>query len=95
MPDRARIHYNYGLFLQFLKRYKESETELKRALALDIINFYFIYALVDFYLKQNLLGKAMPYAELMFEKHPDQQVTIFKDLLKRILNRDNIVQGNR
>ena len=83
MPESARIHYNYGLLLQFLKRDSEAEVELYKALSLEPENMDFLYALADYYLKRSNYKKAREFAEIMIKLDPDQPVG--HDLLNIIL----------
>ena len=53
MPDAARVHYNYGILLQYLNRDKQAESEFKKALSIDPENMDFLYALFDFYYKRS------------------------------------------
>lgn len=74
MPDRARIHYNLGLLLQYLKRDSEAEAELSKAITLGPDNMDYLYALTEYYLKRGKLQEAKPIAEKMVARHPAMQV---------------------
>jgi tetratricopeptide (TPR) repeat protein len=71
MPDAARVHYNYGLLLQILKKDSEAEAELQKALDLDPENMDFLYALFDYYLKRSQYKKAKMIAETMVRVNPE------------------------
>lgn len=74
MPKRARIHYNLGLLLQYLRQDAEAETALLKALKLDTDNLDYLYALADHYIKRGRLQKAKGIAEQMVAKHPDRRI---------------------
>jgi tetratricopeptide (TPR) repeat protein len=74
MPERARVHYNLGLLLQYLRQDAEAEAALLKALKLDTDNMDYLYALADHYLKRGKLQKAKIIAEQMVAKHPDQRI---------------------
>jgi tetratricopeptide (TPR) repeat protein len=82
MPNRARIHYNLGLLLQFLKRDADAEAALIKALEIDSDNLDYLYALADFYLKKGRTQQAKDIAKQIVRKHPTQRVG--HDLLKLI-----------
>ncbi len=71
LPQRSRIHYNLGLLLQKLRRDTEAESALKRALALEVNNPDYLYALAVFYLERGDLEAARKTAEKLHTEHPD------------------------
>jgi tetratricopeptide (TPR) repeat protein len=85
MPQRARVHYNLGLLLQYLGRDREAEEELHMALAIEPDSLDFLYAAAEFYLKRDRLGEAKRMAETLIEKHPSNRLG--HDLLGFINNR--------
>jgi Tfp pilus assembly protein PilF len=87
MPDRARVHYNYGLLLQVLKRDREAEESLKRALSLDAGSLDFQYALADFYFKRGRYAQAEEMAAKMIAAHPSQRIG--HDLLEAARNQSS------
>ena len=82
MPERARVHYNLGLLQQYLNRQKAAEGSLKHAVRLEPGNLDFLYALADFFIKQERWQAAEQVARQMKEKHPD--VRIGHDILNYI-----------
>ena len=74
MPGRARVHYNLGLLLQYLRRDAEAEAALLKALKLEADNMDYLYALADHYMKRGKLEKAKIIAEQMVAKHPGQRI---------------------
>jgi tetratricopeptide (TPR) repeat protein len=82
MPQNSRVHYNLGLLLQQLKRDPEAEASLLKAHEKDRINFDYLYALTDFYVKRYKFEKAKYYAKQIVAQHPDQQLG--HDLLRLI-----------
>jgi tetratricopeptide (TPR) repeat protein len=74
MPDRSRVQYNYGLLLQVLRRDREAEDALKKALSLEPQDFDFLYALADFYIKRARFSLAEQVAEKMIAAHPSQRI---------------------
>ena len=73
LPGRSRIWYNLGLLQNQLGNRNQAERALLQAYALDVENFDFIYALVDFYLNGNELVKAREFADILKTKYPDNQ----------------------
>lgn len=73
MPGRARIFYNLGLIHQYLQNYPAAEKNLLTALQIEPENFDYLYALTDYCLKTNQLGKARSYAERMKQLHPSNR----------------------
>jgi len=85
LPDRARVHYNLGLLLQYLQKDAEAETALWKALKIEPNSIDYLYALADFYIKRGKLQAAKPIVEQMVAKHPSQPIG--HDLLN-FLNRE-------
>ncbi len=73
LPGRARIHYNLGLLLQFLKQDNAAEKSLIKALSLEPANFDFLFALADHYVKRNKLKNARLTARQMVQLFPDNK----------------------
>ena len=82
MPERARVHYNLGLLQQYLNRRQAAEASLTRAVRIEPGNLDFLYALADFFIKQERWQEAEHVARQMVEKHPD--VKTGHDLLNYI-----------
>jgi len=74
MPERARVHYNLGLLLQYLQKDEGAESALLKALELEADSMDYLYALADHYMKRGKLEKAKIIAEQMAAKHPDQRI---------------------
>ena len=70
VPERARIHYNYGLALQQLGRPREAEATLSRALQVDPADPEIVYAMGVLLAKQKQWKQALPYAEKLMELTP-------------------------
>jgi tetratricopeptide (TPR) repeat protein len=85
MPYDARVHYNYGLLLQYLQRVKESEQELKKAIDIEPGNMDFLYALFDFYFKRAEFVKAKEVADQMMMSSPGSPAV--KEILDMVLGR--------
>ncbi len=73
IPGRGRIFYNLGLLQQYLGRTKDAEESLLRAVEIEPDNFDFLYAMADFYIKNEDLTRARIYALQILEKHPENQ----------------------
>ena len=71
MPKRIRVRYNYALVLQHLGKRKKAEGELKKAYQLDKSAVIIVNALTIFYLQENKLREALPYAKRLVELAPD------------------------
>ena len=74
LPQRSRVHYNLGLLLQQLKRDAEAEAALLTALDIEPDNLDYLYALTDYYLKRQKFNQARQTAELMIQKHQNNQL---------------------
>ena len=74
MPERARVHYNLGLLRQYLNRNQAAEEALQHAVRLEPDNLDFLYALADFFIKQERWDAAESIAEEMVAKHPDVKI---------------------
>ncbi|MBW2640759.1 MAG: tetratricopeptide repeat protein, partial [Deltaproteobacteria bacterium] len=74
MPEHARVYYNLGLLLQYLKRDAEAEDALLTALKIEPDSMDYLYALGDFYLKRGKFQKAKGIALQMVAKHPDKPI---------------------
>jgi tetratricopeptide (TPR) repeat protein len=70
LPNRARVHYNLGLLLDFLHKDLEAQTALLRALELEPDNLDFLNALAQFYVKRGRYQEAKSIAEQMIAEHP-------------------------
>ena len=80
LPGRARIQYNLGLLLQYLKKDKEAEQLLLKAVLLDPGSFDFLFALADHYIKRNQPRNAALVADKMIELFPENKTGY--DILK-------------
>ena len=80
LPGRARIQYNLGLLLQYLKKDKKAEQLLLKAVSLDPGSFDFLFALADHYIKRNRPDNAALVADKMIELFPDNKTGY--DILK-------------
>jgi tetratricopeptide (TPR) repeat protein len=67
MSDRPRVHYNLGLILQSIHQFAEAERALQSAVSIEPGNALFVYALTDFYIKQERFADARKTAELLKE----------------------------
>jgi tetratricopeptide (TPR) repeat protein len=74
LPRQARMHYNLGLTLQFLGRVQPAEAALRKALDVELDNLDFLYALADHYIKRGDPQLALPLAEEMIAKHPQNRM---------------------
>ena len=74
MPDRGRVHYNYGLALQSTGRVSQAELALRRAVDIEPDNLDFLYALADHYVKRELWDRALTTADRMTATHPESQL---------------------
>jgi len=83
MPNRARVHYNLGLLLQYLGRLKEAETALLRTLEIEPDSMDFLHALADHYIKTRKFREAKAIAEQMISKHPSN--TLGPEMRKYII----------
>ena len=84
MPDVARVHYNYGILLQYLNRDTEAEIEFKKTLVIEPGNMDFLYALFDFYFKRSRIGEAKRIAEEMVRLNPE--LPAVRELLEMVSN---------
>jgi tetratricopeptide (TPR) repeat protein len=67
-----RVYYNLGLVYQYLKENKKAESALLKGNNLLPNNFDFIYALSDYYLKQEDFSRALQYANELKTKFPSK-----------------------
>lgn len=74
LPDRTRIRYNLGLLEQQLGHPAKAEAALVPIVEIEPNNIEYLYALADFYIKQQQYAKALPVAEQMIATHPDQKI---------------------
>jgi tetratricopeptide (TPR) repeat protein len=77
LPDRASVHYNYGLALQMLGRKAEAEAALLKAQGLDPTEPNTPYALAIFYAQQGKQEQALKWAEQLRTLRPGPQVDGF------------------
>jgi Tfp pilus assembly protein PilF len=70
LPQRSRVHYNFGLLLQSLQQDAQAENSLLRALTLEPENLDYLYALADFYIKRRRFEDARDIAKQMIARHP-------------------------
>ncbi|MFZ5831915.1 MAG: tetratricopeptide repeat protein [Planctomycetota bacterium] len=84
MPDNPRVHYNFGLALQKLKRFDEAETALTRAYDLAPAVNQYLEALAILYTQQNRSSKALGIAQELVRREP--QNPQFRSLLGFIGN---------
>jgi tetratricopeptide (TPR) repeat protein len=89
LPNRARVHYNLGLLLDYLQKDLEAEAALLRALDLDSGNLDFLNALAQFYMKRGKYQEAKPIAEQMIARYPSNRLG--HNLLS-IINREREAQ---
>lgn len=82
MPHRDRVHYNLGQLQIFMKKTAAAEESLMKALRLQPESRDYLLAVVDFYIKQRNLPKAVHYARELVIKHPDWPVG--RRILKRL-----------
>ena len=82
MPDHARVHYNLGVLLDFLKRDPAANSALLRALEIEPGNLQYLNALAEFYLKRQRYPEAKKIAERMIAIQPLNRTG--QDLLKHI-----------
>ena len=71
LPERARVHYNYGLALQHLGRGRKAESALQTAHKLDRDNPEILRALVILYSQGRRWADAYPYAERLVSLYPN------------------------
>jgi len=71
LPQRARIHYNYGLTLQHLNRRAEAETALLAAHQLEPKDAEVLHALAIFYIQAQHWDSAATYAEQLARLYPN------------------------
>jgi pentatricopeptide repeat protein len=74
MPERPRVHYNYGLLLAELARDVEAEIALRKALNLEPQSTDYLYALIDFYYRRGRLNEALELTEQMIAAHPENRL---------------------
>ncbi len=74
MPDRARIRYNLGLLLQYVRRDSDAEAALLSALEIEPDNLDFLYAVAEHYLKRRKFHEARKIVEQMISKHPSNSI---------------------
>ena len=74
MPQRPRVHYNYGLLLAQLGQDAEAEAALLKALNLEPESVDYLYALIDFYYRRGILDRALELAERMIAAHPEDRL---------------------
>jgi tetratricopeptide (TPR) repeat protein len=79
-PERARIHYNYGLALQRLDRPEEAEKALSAACKLAPSNVDFLYALAVLYTQQERWARAVACLEELVRRRPNERQ--FRQLLE-------------
>jgi len=83
-PNNARIHYNYGLALQRLKRLDEAEQSLKTACKLASGDPDHLHALTILYSQQKRWANAIMCAEELVRQHPgNPQMRAVLDYVKR------------
>jgi Tfp pilus assembly protein PilF len=70
LPQRARIHYNLALLQAYLAQDAAAEASFLNALAIEPGNRDYLYATVDFYMKQGRLKEARTYAEQLVARYP-------------------------
>jgi Tfp pilus assembly protein PilF len=74
MPYYARIHYNKGLLLNMVGKTRDAELSLLKTLEIEPDNYDYIYAVADFYLKQENWKRAKIYAEQLRDKFPSSPI---------------------
>lgn len=73
MPQRPRVHCNYGLLLAQTGNDGEAEVALGKALALEPENIDYLYASIDFYFRCGDWQAALHLAERMIAAHPENR----------------------
>jgi Tfp pilus assembly protein PilF len=74
LPQRPRVHYNYGLLLAQQEKDAEAEVALRKALGLEPESIDYLYALFDFYFKRGRQSEALLLAEQMIAAHPQNRL---------------------
>jgi Flp pilus assembly protein TadD len=74
MPERARVHYNLGVLLDYLQKDNEAEAALLKALELEPDHMDYLRAVAEFYLKRKRFPDAKRIAEHMIRKHPSKEL---------------------
>jgi tetratricopeptide (TPR) repeat protein len=72
LPRSPRVRYNYGLALQQLERRDAAEVELKAAYDLAPEDLTYANSLSILYMQQQQWAKALPYAEQLARRQPDE-----------------------
>jgi tetratricopeptide (TPR) repeat protein len=71
LPNRARVHYNYGLTLQHLERRPEAETALLKAHDIAPQDGRVLQALAILYIQAQRWDRAATYAEQLARLFPN------------------------
>jgi len=74
MPERARVHYNLGVLMDYLQKDSEAEGALKKALELDPANMDYLRAAAEFYLKRKRFEEAKGIAQQIIAKYPKSRM---------------------
>lgn len=71
LPERSRIWFNLYNLLEFKKITNEAENALDKCLAIDARNLEYLYAKIEFLLKQKREKEAVNVAKMILEYYPD------------------------
>lgn len=71
MPDRARVWYNLFKLYEFKLQFNEAERSLDKCLEIEPTNLEFLYAKIEFLLKQKNEKEAIETAKKILEYYPN------------------------
>ena len=73
LPERARIWFNLYNLLEFKKITTEAENALEKCLEIEARNLEYLYAKIEFLLKQKREKEAVNIAKMILEYYPDSR----------------------